>query len=251
MKKILTLILVGMMMLSLCSCDLLNIVQMKGEEVEINYDTAKMEEKRNEIKQDGLYVELLITSYESGDKPETARMGYAETEDMFYFIGEGMETYYDFSDDTKTVMFDKNEEGVWVRSEIVYEETGMTREQMEATCELQASTLFSYLGSYEQFNGQKLKMTTTTIAGRECDEFNISAGLFGYGMSYVFAVDPETGMCLKWSVSMSAGAEGSASVSFTCNKFETPYTITLPTDYVDADNLNEDTQGGENTQDNG
>ena len=243
MKKILTLILVGMMMLSLCSCDIMNFVTMKGEEVELNYDTAKMEENKAKIEQNGLYVELLVTSYESGDKPETARMGYAKTKDMFYFVGDGMETYYDFTDDTKTVMYDKNEEGVWVRSEIIYEETGMTREQMEANCELQASTIFNYLGSYEQFNGQKVKKTTTTVAGRECDEFNISVGLLGYGMNYVFAVDPETGMCLKWSFSASAGMEGSASVSFTCNKFETPYTIKLPTDFVDADEVNE---GGEN-----
>ena len=244
MKKILTLILAGFMLLSLCSC---NIVNMKGDEVELNYDTAKMEANMNEIKQDGLYVELMVTSYESGDKPETSRMAYAETEDMFYFVGDGMETYYDFSDDAKTVMFDKNEEGVWVRSEIIYAETGMTREQMKANCELQASAIFNYLGSYEQFNGQKMKKTTTTVAGRECDEFNISVGFMGYGMNYIFAVDPETGMCLKWSVSASAGIEGSASVSFTCNKFETPYTITLPTDYIEdgAAEGNEGTSGDE------
>ena len=248
MKKILTLILVGMMMLSLCSCDITNFVTMKGEEVELNYDTAKMEENKAKIEQNGLYVELLVTSYESGDKPETARMGYAKTEDMFYFVGDGMETYYDFTDDTKTVMYDKNEEGVWVRSEIIYEETGMTREQMEANCELQASAIFNYLGSYEQFNGQKVKKTTTTVAGRECDEFNISVGLLGYGMNYVFAVDPETGMCLKWSFSASAGMEGSASVSFTCNKFETPYTIKLPTNYVNAEDV--ENNGGEDNGNN-
>ena len=248
MKKILTLILVGMMMLSLCSCDIMNFVTMKGEEVELNYDTAKMEENKAKIEQNGLYVELLVTSYESGDKPETARMGYAKTEDMFYFVGDGMETYYDFTDDTKTVMYDKNEEGVWVRSEVVYSETGMTREQMETSCELQASSIFTYLDMYEQFDGQKMKKSTVEIAGRTCDEFNVSIGIFGYGMSYVFAVDPETGMCLKWQISASAGMEGSASASFTCNKFESPYTIKLPTNYVNAEDV--ENNGGENSTDN-
>ena len=235
-----------MMLLSLSSCGFVNI---KGEEVELNYDTAKMQENLEKLRnEDGIYVELLITSYESGDKPVMSTMAYAETEDMFYFKGEESESYYDFTDDTKTVMYDKNEEGVWVRSEIVYSETGMTREQMETSCELQASSIFTYLDMYEQFNGQKMKKSTVEIAGRTCDEFNVSIGILGYGMSYVFAVDPETGMCLKWQISASAGMEGSASASFTCNKFESPYTIKLPTNYVNAEDV--ENNGGEDNGNN-
>ena len=37
--------------------------------------------------------------------------------------------------------------------------------------------------------------------------------------------------------------EGSASASFTCNKFESPYTIKLPTDYINADDV-ENNGGG-------
>ena len=235
-----------MMLLSLSSCGFVNI---KGEEVELNYDTAKMQENLEKLRnEDGIYVELLITSYESGDKPVMSTMAYAETEDMFYFKGEESESYYDFTDDTKTVMYDKNEEGVWVRSEVVYSETGMTREQMETSCELQASSIFTYLDMYEQFNGQKMKKSTVEIAGRTCDEFNVSIGILGYGISYVFAVDPETGMCLKWQISASAGMEGSASASFTCNKFESPYTIKLPTNYVNAEDV--ENNGGEDNGNN-
>ena len=240
-----------MMLLSLSSC---GFVKIKGEEVELNYDTAKMQENLEKLRnEDGIYVELLITSYESGDKPVMSTMAYAETEDMFYFKGEESESYYDFTDDTKTVMYDKNEEGVWVRSEVVYAETGMTREQMETSCELQASSIFTYLDMYEQFNGQKMKKSTVEIAGRTCDEFNVSIGILGYGISYVFAVDPETGMCLKWQISASAGMEGSASASFTCNKFESPYTIKLPTNYVNADDVenNGGEESGSNNGDNG
>ena len=240
-----------MMLLSLSSC---GFVKIKGEEVELNYDTAKMQENLEKLRnEDGIYVELLITSYESGDKPVMSTMAYAETEDMFYFKGEESESYYDFTDDTKTVMYDKNEEGVWVRSEVVYSETGMTREQMETSCELQASSIFTYLDMYEQFNGQKMKKSTVEIAGRTCDEFNVSIGILGYGISYVFAVDPETGMCLKWQISASAGMEGSASASFTCNKFESPYTIKLPTNYVNADDVenNGGEESGSNNGDNG
>jgi len=251
MKKLFAIIIATMMLLSLSSCGFVNI---KGEEVELNYDTAKMQENLEKLRnEDGIYVELLITSYESGDKPVMSTMAYAETEDMFYFKGEESESYYDFTDDTKTVMYDKNEEGVWVRSEVVYSETGMTREQMETSCELQASSIFTYLDMYEQFNGQKMKKSTVEIAGRTCDEFNVSIGILGYGMSYVFAVDPETGMCLKWQISASAGMEGSASASFTCNKFESPYTIKLPTNYVNAEDVenNGGEESGNNNGDNG
>ena len=246
MKKLFAIIIATMILLSLSSCGFVNI---KGEEVELNYDTAKMQENLEKLRnEDGIYVELLITSYESGDKPVMSTMAYAETEDMFYFKGEESESYYDFTDDTKTVMYDKNEEGVWVRSEIVYSETGMTREQMETSCELQASSIFTYLDMYEQFNGQKMKKSTVEIAGRTCDEFNVSIGILGYGMSYIFAVDPETGMCLKWQISASAGMEGSASASFTCNKFESPYTIKLPTNYVNAEDV--ENNGGEDNGNN-
>ena len=246
MKKLFAIIIATMMLLSLSSCGFVNI---KGEEVELNYDTAKMQENLEKLRnEDGIYVELLITSYESGDKPVMSTMAYAETEDMFYFKGEESESYYDFTDDTKTVMYDKNEEGVWVRSEVVYSETGMTREQMETSCELQASSIFTYLDMYEQFNGQKMKKSTVEIAGRTCDEFNVSIGILGYGMSYIFAVDPETGMCLKWQISASAGMEGSASASFTCNKFESPYTIKLPTNYVNAEDM--ENNGGEDNGNN-
>ena len=246
MKKLFAIIIATMMLLSLSSCGFVNI---KGEEVELNYDTAKMQENLEKLRnEDGIYVELLITSYESGDKPVMSTMAYAETEDMFYFKGEESESYYDFTDDTKTVMYDKNEEGVWVRSEVVYSETGMTREQMETSCELQASSIFTYLDMYEQFNGQKMKKSTVEIAGRTCDEFNVSIGILGYGMSYIFAVDPETGMCLKWQISASAGMEGSASASFTCNKFESPYTIKLPTNYVNAEDV--ENNGGEDNGNN-
>ncbi len=251
MKKLFAIIIATMLLLSLTSCGFVNI---KGEEVELNYDTAKMQENLEKLRnEDGIYVELLITSYESGDKPVMSTMAYAETEDMFYFKGEESESYYDFTDDTKTVMYDKNEEGVWVRSEVVYSETGMTREQMETSCELQASSIFTYLDMYEQFNGKKMKKSTVEIAGRTCDEFNVSIGILGYGMSYVFAVDPETGMCLKWQISASAGMEGSASASFTCNKFESPYTIKLPTNYVNAEDVenNGGEDNGNNNGDNG
>ncbi len=242
MKKILSIILVAVMLLSLGSC---GFVSMKGEEVVLEYDVEQMEANLNQLKKvDGLLVELFVTSYESGNKPVTERVAYAETEDQFYYSGDGIETYYDFSDDTKTVIFDRNDDGVWVRTEIIYAETGMTREQMETNCQLQASTIFGYLGNYQQFNGQKVKKTTTTVAGRTCDEFNITAGLFGYGFNYVFAIDVETGMCLKWQLNATAGMEGSASVSFNCNRFESPYTILLPSEYIDADAETE-SQGGE------
>ena len=245
MKKLWILLIVGVMMLSLTAC---GIVNMEGEEAEINYDSEKMEASMETMKTQGLLVELTVTSQESGSQTETGTITYAETANGFYFASEGDESYFDFSDSTKAVTYEKNSDGVWVRSEIIYENSGVTREQIESSCRLQASALFGYLGSYEQFNGQTLKKVSTTIAGRNCDEFNISIGAFGYGINYTFAVDTETGMCLKWSVGASAGVEGSASASFVCNKFFTPYTMKFPTDYIEEDNGNDDTNdnGGNN-----
>ena len=73
-----------------------------------------------------------------------------------------------------------------------------------------------------------MKKSSEKVAGRECDKFTYSVGLFGYGLEYTFCIDIETGMCLSWKLGASAGAEGSGSTEFACKKLETPYEIQFP-----------------------
>ncbi len=230
MKKLFALILSVIMMLSLVSCDLATLLG-GGEGVTMDYDYEKMEETLNKMKnEDGLYIEMSTVNIATGETPTAEKLVYAETPDAFYYCGDGTEIMVDFSDDTKAITYTKQEDGKWLMTETVYEEAGITREQMEASCALYTVSLFGYLGNYKQFEGMPMKKSSEEIAGRECDKFTASVGLFGYGIEYTFCIDIETGMCLSWKLGASAGAEGSGSTEFTCKKFETPYKIEFPTD---------------------
>ncbi len=229
MKKLFALLLSVVMMLSLVSCDLTSLLGLDGEGVTMDYDYEKMEENLKKMREaDGIYIEMSTVNIETGETPTAAKIVYAETPNAFYYNGDGNELIVDFSDDTKAVTYTKQEDGKWLMTETVYEESGITREQMEESCSFYTIALFGYLGNYKMFEGAPMKKSSEKIAGRECDKFTYSVGLFGYGLEYTFCIDIETGMCLSWKLGASAGAEGSGSTEFTCQKFETPYKIDLP-----------------------
>ncbi len=242
MKKLFTLILAAFMMLSLIACDTGDLMGSRdGEEVALNYDYEKMEENLTKLKEDkGLLIEMTVVSSETGEKSESATITYAENADAFYYNGDGTEIMFDFSDKSKCVTYEKQEDGTWTKYDTVYADSGITREQMEASAELYTVALTGYLGNYAQFAGQTMQVTSDKVAGRDCDKFTYSMMIMGYGVEYNFSVDKETGMCLKWEMSAAAGMEGSASVEYTCTKFESPYTITFPKDAVDV------TESGDN-----
>lgn len=239
MKKLLPLLLAAFMILSLTSCDLSGLENLMGsddgERVELNYDYEQMQANLADIRQQqGLLIEMTVVAMETGEMPESERIAYAQTANSFYYCGDGTEIMFDFSDQSKCVTYEKQEDGTWIKYDTVYEESGLTREHMEQAASLYTTALTGYLGNYAQFAGQMMKVTEETVAGRECDKFTYSLMLLGYGVEYVFCVDRETGMCLKWEMSAAAGMEGSASVEYTCTAFETPYTVTFPADAVDV-----------------
>ncbi len=228
MKNILTLLLAAVMLLSLSACDLTALLG-EGEKVEMNYDYAQMEENLRKMREeDGVYIEMSIVNLEIGETPTAEKITYAQTPNGFYYCGDGTEMMVDFSDETKAVTYTKQEDGKWLKTETVYEDSGITREQMEESCSLYTVSLFGYLGNYKIFEGTPMKKSSEKVAGRECDKFTYSVGLFGYGLEYTFCIDIETGMCLSWKLGASAGAEGSGSTEFACKKLETPYEIQFP-----------------------
>lgn len=243
MKRLFALLLAAIMLFSLTSCDLESILTGGNEGVTMDYDYEKMEENLKKMREeDGIYIEMSIVNIETGETPTAEKIIYAETPTAFFYCGDGDELIVDFSDDTKAVTYTKQEDGKWLMTETVYEEAGITREQMEESCSYYTIALFGYLGNYKMFEGAPMKKTSEKVAGRECDQFSYSIGLFGYGMEYTFCIDIETGMCLSWKLGASAGAEGSGSTEFTCKKFETPYKIDIPSG---ADIVTSEKEGAE------
>ena len=236
MKKLLALFIAALMLLSLTACTLGDSLGQKdGDEVMMEYDQEEMQEKLDKLKNEkGVLIEMTVTSTETGEAPEVGTITYAENKDAFYFKSEEDEIMFDFSNPDKCVTYEKNTDGTWEKYDTVYAESGITREQMEAAASLYTMALTGYLGNYSQFAGQMMTVTSDKVAGRNCDKFTYSMMFMGVGVEYTFCVDKETGMCLEWKMKAAAGMEGSATVEYTCTRFETPYTITFPKDAVDV-----------------
>lgn len=258
MKKLLALFIAALMLLSLTACNLGDSLGQKdGDEVMMEYDQEEMQEKLDKLKNEkGVLIEMTVTSTETGEAPEVGTITYAENKDAFYFKSEEDEIMFDFSNPDKCVTYEKNTDGTWEKYDTVYAESGITREQMEASASLYTMALTGYLGNYSQFAGQMMTVTSDKVAGRNCDKFTYSMMFMGVGVEYTFCVDKETGMCLEWKMKAAAGMEGSATVEYTCTRFETPYTITFPKDAVDVtdgsgnnnNNNNNNDQSGELTK---
>ena len=255
MKKLLALFIAALMLLSLTACNRGDSLGQKdGDEVMMEYDQEEMQEKLDKLKNEkGILIEMTVTSTETGEAPEVGTITYAENKDAFYFKSEEDEIMFDFSNPDKCVTYEKNTDGTWEKYDTVYAESGITREQMEASASLYTMALTGYLGNYSQFAGQMMTVTSDKVAGRNCDKFTYSMMFMGVGVEYTFCVDKETGMCLEWKMKAAAGMEGSATVEYTCTRFETPYTITFPKDAVDVtdgsgnnnnNNNNNDISGG-------
>ena len=241
MKKLISFLLILFLVsLTFSSCDVEGLIDIfdqsdKGEKVAMEYDYEQMQANLSRIKEEnGILVEMNVVTTSTEDGTETATVIYAEDNDAFYYSSEEIEIIFDFSNEEKCVTYEKDEDGVWVKLDTVYAETNTTREEMMEMARLYSAAFMGYLGNYEQFSGEMMAVKEERIANRLCDTFTYSLMLGGYGFEYVFSVDQETGMCLKWEFSAAAGAEGSAGVEYVCTRFETPYDITIPSDAIDV-----------------
>ena len=250
MKKIICLALVTILLsFSLVSCDFEDLKSIydffdqsdEGEKVAMEYDHEEMENNLARIREeDGIFIELEIITDSSEDGESSTFISYGESENAFYYCAADVTIILDFSDETKCVTYERNYEGDWIKFDTVYEENDITREEMEESARLYTTALMGYLGNYSQFEGKMMAVNEESVAGRRCDTFSYSLSIGGYGFDYLFSIDQETGMCLKWEFSAAAGAEGSGGIEFKCTRFETPYTIELPEDAIDiTDQLGE------------
>lgn len=218
-------------MLSLAACDLTGITD--GEA--LDYDATKIEENVEEfLAEDGFLVELTVAYRDAEVEEQTQSVIYAEKGEVVYLSAMGEEIIMDYSDETKATVYLKLDDGTWVKSSTVYDET-TTREDVEAVYGEYVSGIFDYFGMYSDFTGMLMAKEPCTVAGRDCDKFLVSIGLLELKVEYSFCIDKQTGMCLEWQFSAAAGEEADAGVTFSCERFETPYSIELPADAIEGD----------------
>ncbi|MBR2969277.1 MAG: hypothetical protein IKC36_05490 [Clostridia bacterium] len=231
MKKFLAALLALVAAFAFMAC---NITGLTNGEA-LDYDATKIKDNIEQLlSEDGFMVELAVSFADTGEESVEETIVYAQKGDVMYVSAVGKEMIVDFSDEGQAVSYLKEGDSPWIKHVDVYDET-VTREMIEQNFEEYSSVIFGYFGMYSDFAGMLMEKTATTVAGRDCDKFTVSVGVLEYGIAYTFSIDKQTGMCLEWQLSADVGEEGSAALTFSCTKFETPYAIEIPTDAIDGD----------------
>lgn len=227
--------------------DLINDVtggNENGETINVanDYNYAQIEAKLNELKTDGVFVNVRTTVTTSEDGTETANYAYGAKGDVYYFMygNNDSQMYVDLSANDRFVLYDAytDDDGrvLWEKEITNYDEAaGLTKDALKQQAEAMATGVWGYLGAYSIATSGTGTKTSDTFLGRACDKYvyrDAAASVYGsVSVSTEYWIDKQTGVCLKYSVSGSAitvdGAE-SASVSYECTSFETSWNPTLP-----------------------
>ena len=220
-----------------------------GDSINIadDYNYAQIEAKINEMAgTNGVFVKVRVSSSSSGEADETYYVAFGVKNHIYYYITETTEAYYDLSDNTKGVVYEKNATGAWDK-DIYYYGTSFTKENMDAYANALSTGVFGWLGYYHYLGAGEGTKSDTTFLNRSCTKYSISTNYVGYGASYSqeVIIDKETGACLKYAASASAGGE-SGSVSIECTEFNTNWTPTIPaaTDISTTEEHGTQGQGG-------
>lgn len=230
MKKIITLALVLTMLFSLCACNLFDLAQYDDT---IEFDAEKVSQNFEALTDSGFMIKLNVTGTSSEDGTETTQLIYGQSKDRLYFKNEEQEVVIDLSASDRGVIYTKNEEGQWIKETTIYEESGITKEDLEFQMESYTSTFMAYMSQHGMFVDSPVKKTETTLLGRKCDKYEFEIGAFGMAIKYSFVVDQATGFCLESDFGASAGVGESAAVKFKCVEFDTSYTVEVPTNAIE------------------
>lgn len=218
-----------------------------GDSINIadDYNYAQIEAKINEMAgTNGVFVKVRVSSSSSGEADETYYVAFGVKNHIYYYITETTEAIYDLSDNTKGVVYEKNATGAWDK-DIYYYGTYFTKENMDAYANALSTGVFGWLGYYHYLGAGEGTKSDTTFLNRSCTKYSISTNYVGYGASYSqeVIIDKETGACLKYAASASAGGE-SGSVSIECTEFNTSWNPTIPTNIANTEEHGTQGQGG-------
>ena len=207
-------------------------------------DDHKAEEVSDKVNQmisaNGVFVKYEITSKSDGEDDVTVVIAFGAKDKVFYVNSGEEETYIDLSDDTKFIVYNKDEEGEWTKMSTPYDDEYFTKEQADEFVQAYFTLISSYMTQYQAFENLEATKSSETVAGRSCDKYTVKQATIGYSINYSFCIDKATGICMKWTVEGNS-TEGSGYASFECKEFKTNYTITLP----EARELNEGNGGEE------
>ena len=200
-----------------------------GLSIAEDYDYQAIESKINELAgQDGVYLKVHVIGVTSSGENGSYDMAFGKKNNVYYFLGEDEELYYDLSADNYAVTYTKSD-NVWSKHVCYYDEIYTKQFLLRQADHL--NVLAVYLGYYRTVTPGEGTKTTATVAGRTCDKYSLNVVNYGATYSQEVCIDKETGACLKYAARAAAGGE-SAGVAIECTEFSVHYTPVLPT--VDA-----------------
>ncbi|MCR5422545.1 MAG: hypothetical protein K6E74_02800 [Bacilli bacterium] len=197
-----------------------------GSTVSDDHKAEEVEEKlQTLIDANGLFLRYEYHSKDNDGEEETGDIAFGADGEVYYILTGDDECYFDLSDDTKFVIYQKNEDE-WTKQTIVYDEY-YTKDQAQEIANAYTMMVNGFMTMYQAYEGMDAVKTSDTVAGRACDKYTTAVSTIGVAVTYTFSIDRETGACLKWDIS-GVSTEGSGSMSFVCKEFKTNFKITLP-----------------------
>lgn len=218
MKKLISLSLVALMLLPLAACGIGGGGRGGASGGNFKYD--------DDFVKTNMPAEYLLTykttNYENGQPKPSSYATTIKTANGYYYESGDEDGYNSGSlyilHDGKYVQYSgTKEEGFTKPSE---EEMQWTYQWEPDQIELMAgSGILSYMTYYSTFAELMKPDGTETIAGRKCDKFKASIGLFGVGVQYAYSVDQQTGVCLRFGFAATT-PEDSGALTFECTEFQ-------------------------------
>lgn len=187
------------------------------------YDTSKIEQTIATMKETGY-----LFTYKTTANGESIEMTYGAKGNIFYHKIANEEMYVDLSSDTEGVLYTYNSATEsWTKTVIRYEDVSK-----DENVEKYDQAFEQLKGCMTVYDNPAIKNTPAVtkdvvIAGRECENFTVSISMGGESMSYSFAIDKETGICMKYSVTVS-GEDLDMDISIECTQFSTNWVPQLP-----------------------
>jgi len=162
------------------------------------------------------WLEYTITSYENGNT-DSATMEVRKTEQGYYWAVDG-----------SSMLFIKNGDkyDMYMESDGSYVNSGVQQEK--DAVEGMMSGITTYMMGYAGYSSELKKSGTEVIAGRTCDKYIMEYSYPGYNYkyNYIYYIDKETGVGLKFTMDIVSGSE-KVGYEFEATKFETSG-VTLP-----------------------
>jgi hypothetical protein len=242
-------LLIGMLTFTLVACNLgglgdklgglMDGLDDGGEGVTLEYDADYIAEHLT-----GDYdITYRVSSYEAGELPTISNQRIIRSTEGYYFetseeSGDSKQLFIKSGDSYYPAVFDEDEDKYVVSSSA----TAYTQQDMNTYAT-------SFLGFMTQYAGMSGLVAdgTETVVGRNCERYKYSLSLMGLaGMSYIYSIDPTTGVCLKFVTDVSAGGD-KVGAEFLCTEFKTS-NVTLPEyePYVAENDGDDDGDDGDN-----